>query len=119
MEVAPWALWVLGLCVGMISGLLGVGGGVLMTPALHILGLSLPLAIGTTLTQMVASSIVGTWKHWSQGHVSWRLVLLFGLPGLAGVVLGKELMVALAEDADILNSLPLYYAGFFCLLWLV
>ena len=108
----------LGLSVGILSGLLGVGGGILMTPALHILGFPMPVAVGTTLTQMVASSTTGTWKHIRRGNVVPSLVAIFGLPALVGVWLGKELMVYWQENqqADQITSLLyivlLAYIGF-------
>ncbi|SMF32816.1 sulfite exporter TauE/SafE family protein [Pseudobacteriovorax antillogorgiicola] len=115
-QIAPWILLSLGGFVGALSGLLGVGGGVLMTPALHILGLPMPLAVGTTLTQMVASSISGTIKHHSQANVSWPLVLAFGLPGVLGVLGGKELMVFVAHKPQLMAKLGLIYAGFLVLM---
>lgn len=102
----------LGLLVGVISGLLGVGGGVLMTPALHLLGLPLPVAVGTTLTQMVASSFSGSLKHYFQGHVSIPLVLFFGLPTILGVLAGKEIMVAVSLSPRSMKYLPLVYGCF-------
>ncbi len=88
----------LGLGVGVLSGLLGVGGGVLITPALHILGLPMPAAVATSLTQMVGSSLSGSYKHFKQGHVSIRLALLFGLPSLLGLVLGRHILLAFPEE---------------------
>ena len=83
-----------------------------MTPALHILGLPMPLAVGTTLTQMVASSLTGTIKHRAQQNVSIPLVMIFGLPGIMGVLLGKTLMVQLASHKLLLDYFSLAYAGF-------
>lgn len=92
-DVSAGFLLLLGLVVGVLSGLLGVGGGVLLTPALHILGMPMPLAVGTTLSQMVASSFTGAYKHFTQGNIIPALALIFGLPALLGVWLGRQLMV--------------------------
>lgn len=102
----------IGFGVGIISGLLGVGGGVLMTPLLFLSGLSLPLAVGTTLAQMIASSISGTFKHWRVGNVSWPIVLCFAVPGLLGVIAGKSLLVHFAKIEGSRDSLSLGYGVF-------
>ena len=101
-----------GLTVGMISGLLGVGGGVLMTPILHLFGMSIPMAVGTTLTQMIASSSSGTYKHWRNGNISWPIVFCFAIPGLIGVFFGKSLLVFVSAGGDGQAYLSLVYAGF-------
>lgn len=99
-----------------MSGLLGVGGGILMTPALHILGLSMPAAVATSLTQMVGSSLSGSFKHFKQGNVSLPLALLFGVPSLIGVTLGRELMLggALGESDLVLKILYLLLMLYIC-----
>jgi hypothetical protein len=105
-EASPLFLLTLGLGVGILSGLLGVGGGVLMTPALHVLGMSMPMAVGTTLTQMVASSLTGTIKHFRQHNIRPKIALSFGIPALFGVWLGREVMVYWdqTQQADAITS---------------
>jgi len=110
LSVSPLWLVILGFGVGILSGLLGVGGGILMTPALHILGMSMPMAVATSLTQMVGASLSGSIKHARHRHVSLALALLFGIPGLIGITLGKSLMVSWPrEEAD--HALSLLYLG--------
>lgn len=93
LQVSFYFLLALGFIVGLLSGLLGVGGGILLTPSLHVLGLSMPVAVATTLAQMVASSITGTWRHVKQGNTIFGLSIVFGLPAVFGVILGRQLMV--------------------------
>ena len=93
LQVSFFFLVALGFLVGLLSGLLGVGGGILLTPALHVLGLSMPIAVATTLAQMVASSITGTWRHIRHGNTVYGLTLVFGFPALFGVIIGRQLMV--------------------------
>lgn len=102
----------LGFGVGMLSGLLGVGGGIVMTPVLHILGMDLPHAVGTTLTQMVASSLSGSYKHFKQGNISLAILLFFGLPGILGVYLGKKIMLAVSLDDSTMTWFTLAYGLF-------
>lgn len=111
-------LLALGGAVGLLSGLLGVGGGVLMTPALHLLGLSMPMAVGTTLTQMVASSLTASFRHHRKNNLSFTLACFFAAPALLGVSLGRKIMVrwnnaGTANDyAGLVYVVLLVYIGF-------
>jgi len=74
-----------GALAGFLSGLLGIGGGSVMVPAL-VLGAGLPqqLAQGTALAAMVLPSYTGAYTHWRLGHVDRKIA-----PGLlAGIVIG-------------------------------
>jgi len=66
-----------GLLGGITSGMFGVGGGVVMVPAMLLL-LSPPVrdikqAIGTSLLVIIPTAIMGTWKHSHQNNVDWRI----------------------------------------------
>ena len=77
-----------GALAGFLSGLLGIGGGSVMVPAL-VLGAGLPqqLAQGTALAAMVLPSLIGAYTHWRLGHVDRKIA-----PGLlAGIVIGAFL----------------------------
>jgi len=86
---ASWAILLLaGALAGFLSGLLGIGGGSVMVPAL-VLGAGLPqqLAQGTALAAMVLPSMIGAYTHWRLGHIDRRIA-----PGLlAGIVVGAFL----------------------------
>lgn len=83
----------LGLFVGTLSGLIGIGGGVLVTPALvFLLGFSQHQAQGTTLAMLVPPiGILGAWTYYQQGYVNVSaaglICLGFVLGGLAGAKL--------------------------------
>lgn len=91
MEIALFLA--LGLTVGTISGLIGIGGGVLVTPALmFILGFSQHEAQGTTLAMLVPPiGILGAWTYYQKGFVNVQaaglICLGFVLGGLAGAKL--------------------------------
>jgi uncharacterized membrane protein YfcA len=82
-------LFTVGILVGIISGMLGVGGGLLMVPALSLL-LKFPqhLAQGTSLAVIIPVSISGVLVHMRRGNVVWPLVgpLALGAVFGAGVV---------------------------------
>jgi uncharacterized membrane protein YfcA len=87
----------IGLCAGIIGGLLGVGGGVLFVPGLVIvLGLGQHEAEATSLLAIVPVAIVGTIKQDGYGNVRRKDALLVGLLSIAGVAAGVALANALS-----------------------
>ncbi len=84
----PWRLVVTGLGAGGLSGLLGVGGGILMVPAFTgWVRLPLKEALGTSLACVGVLAIPGTITHAILGHINW----LYALPLAVGVVPGARL----------------------------
>jgi uncharacterized membrane protein YfcA len=87
----------IGLCAGVVGGLLGVGGGVLFVPGLVIvLGLGQHEAEATSLLAIVPVAIVGTIKQDGYGNVRREDALLVGLLSIAGVAAGVALANALS-----------------------
>lgn len=85
----------LGLAVGLASGLLGLGGPLLTVPLLIALGVATLEALAAAQAQSVVIATVGTIGYALSGRVDWGLVLLIGLPELAGVLLGWQIARAL------------------------
>ena len=89
----------LGLAGGILSGLFGVGGGIVFVPVLTLaLGLSQLDAEATSLLAIlptVAAGVVGQQRY---GNVRWRAGLTVGLAGIAGVEAGVFIARALPED---------------------
>lgn len=94
-EVNPLLLIGIGLAVGICSGFFGFGGGFLTTPALNMFGFPMPYAIGTDMTQMAGSSFLSTMKHRKFGHVDFRLALTMVVGTMAGVEIGKRIVIYL------------------------
>jgi uncharacterized protein len=87
----------IGVCAGVVAGLLGVGGGVLFVPGLVILlGLGQHQAEATSLLAIVPVAIVGTVKQDGYGNVCRRDALLMGLLSIAGAAAGVALANALS-----------------------
>jgi uncharacterized protein len=90
-----WQILLEGLAVGIITGLVGVGGGFLIIPALVVLGgLTMRLAVGTSLLIIAMKSFVGFFKYaqvLSQYHVNWGLIALFVGLGIVGSFTGSFL----------------------------
>lgn len=91
----------LGAATGLLSGLLGLGGGVFMVPALYFIfeymGFEhenlMHLVIGTSLATMVANSAISTWSHHKKKAVTWSMTKHL----LPGCIIGCIVGVATAE----------------------
>ncbi|HKF16887.1 MAG TPA: TSUP family transporter [Candidatus Dormibacteraeota bacterium] len=74
-----------GLLIGALSGLIGIGGGVLLVPLLVIgFGFSQQVAQGTSLAALIPTSIVGAVTHLRQGNLDVRAGVAMGLAGMVG-----------------------------------
>jgi uncharacterized membrane protein YfcA len=86
---------VLGLVAGVLSGLFGVGGGIVFVPTLLLLGLSQIHAEATSLAAILPTVVAGTWRQERYGNVRWRAALVLGIAAAAaaqgGVVLAEAL----------------------------
>ncbi|OHD71878.1 MAG: permease [Spirochaetes bacterium RBG_16_49_21] len=84
---------VLGITAGILSGLIGIGGGIIIVPALvFIFGFSQHQAQGTTLALMVPPiGILAAWTYYEQGYVDLRVAALICAGFLAGGYLGAKL----------------------------
>ena len=94
------ALMVLGIVSGMASGLIGIGGGIIIVPALVLLfGFSQQLAQGTTLALMVPPlGAFAAWTYYRQGYVDLKTAGLICIGFLAGSILGADLAVRLPTE---------------------
>src|SRR5699024_9519339 len=69
-----------GLLMGVLSALIGIGGGVVMVPLLIIgFGFTAHEAQGTSLAVMVPISPTGAWRHARRGYTDWRAGLVLGV----------------------------------------
>ena len=92
----------IGLVSGVTSGLFGVGGGIVMVPAMVLL-LSPPIrdikqAIGTSLVVIIPTALMGSWKHAQQGNIDWRTAVALAPLAVAGSYLGAWLTTYIHAD---------------------
>ena len=88
---------VLGVGAGVLSGLFGVGGGILFVPTLLALGLGQLEAESTSLLAILPTAAVGAWRHHHYGNMRVRSALLLGAASVAGVGLGALIATSLPE----------------------
>jgi uncharacterized protein len=88
----------LGVVAGVLSGLFGVGGGILFVPILTWIGLSQLHAEASSLLAIIPTVLVGVWRQQRYGHVRWRSAAAVGVASIAATVGGAELAVSLPES---------------------
>lgn len=87
-----------GLLAGSMSGLLGVGGGLVMVPAFHQMAkMSIKSAIGTSLVCVALFAIPGTITHAALGHIDWRVAGFLTLTVIPSARLGSKLALRTAD----------------------
>ena len=80
---------ILGFSVGILTGLFGAGGGIILTPLLNIMmGLSMPVAAGTSICQLVAASSSSLYHHFDKRLMGVRVAFVAGLGIPFGTVAG-------------------------------
>lgn len=81
-----------GFVTSFISNILGLGGGWIITPMLHLWGLPMPVAIGTSLFSMVGSSFSSVWKHYKLKRIDPKLSGLLCIGSVSGVQLSSLIL---------------------------
>ncbi|HTR80762.1 MAG TPA: sulfite exporter TauE/SafE family protein [Bacteroidota bacterium] len=91
---------VLGLAAGVLSGLIGVGGGIIIIPSLvFFFGLSQHQAQGTTLATLVPPiGILAAWKYYSAGYVDLKIAAFVCIGFVIGGLLGANIATDLSND---------------------
>ncbi|HSE08738.1 MAG TPA: sulfite exporter TauE/SafE family protein [Nocardioidaceae bacterium] len=89
-----------GLVVGLVTGLVGAGGGFLVVPALALLGgLPMSVAVGTSLLVIAMKSLGGLAGYLSSVHLDWRLVIAVTVAAVVGSVVGGRVAGRIPEAA--------------------
>ena len=87
------------IIVGIITGIVGVGGGFLIVPALTILGdVSIKKSIGTSLVIIFLNSIAGFLGYYYQVVIDWEFLVSFSSFSIAGVLIGSHFMKYIPKD---------------------
>lgn len=89
----------LGLCAGVLSGLVGIGGATVIIPALVFLfGMSQYTAQGTTLAMMVPPvGILAAWMYYQKGYVDFKIAGLMCIGFVVGGLIGAKFAVNIPE----------------------
>ncbi len=93
-------LIVIGLITGTMAGMLGIGGAVIMIPALvYILGISQQTAQGTSLAVMLPPiGVIAAYNYYKAGHVNFKFALILAVFFIVGSYFGSKLALNIPQN---------------------
>jgi uncharacterized protein len=96
-----FALVAIGLATGILAGLLGVGGGIVMVPAMILLfGIPPVVAKGTSAAVIIPTAVMGTWRNRSTGNADLGAAAIVGVAGVVTAALGGILADKMSDDVS-------------------
>jgi len=113
-------LLLIGLAAGMLSGLVGVGGGIIVVPALvFALGFTQQQAQGTSLGLLLLPiGIFAVINYYKQGYIDIRVVLIMSVAFILGAYLGSKFALSLPEEiVRKIFAIILFWAGIKMMGW--
>ena len=97
--------------VGFLSGLVGVGGGFLITPLLLFIGVPPIVAVATGAAQIVGTSASGSYAHWRLGNVDFRMALVLLVGSWTGGAVGVHIAQVLEAGGHFGTIVTFLYVG--------
>jgi len=89
----------IGLLAGFLSGILGIGGGVIMVPLLLLIGFTQHQAQGTSLAVMLPPvTLLAVLQYSKAGHVDWKMALVISATFIIGGLFGSKLAIVINEQ---------------------
>ena len=87
----------IGLAAGFMSSMVGIGGGIIIVPALVLLlGFNQKLAQGTSLAMLAMPvAFVGAYNYYKEGFADWKVAAILALTVMVGGFLGSKLALSL------------------------
>jgi len=110
----------IGLVAGILSGLIGVGGGIIIVPALvFFLGFTQHQAQGTSLGLLLLPvGILAVWNYYNQGFIDVKVVAIMAIAFVIGGWLGSKLAIVIPEAmVKKIFAIILFYTAFKMLEW--
>jgi len=91
---------VIGIITGVMAGMLGIGGGLVVIPALvMVMGMSQQTAQGTSLAMMLPPiGILAAYNYYKAGHVDIKIALILAITFIAGSYFGSKLAIRLPQE---------------------
>ncbi|MCC6369907.1 MAG: sulfite exporter TauE/SafE family protein [Bacteroidia bacterium] len=99
-----YALLIIGLAAGYLSGLIGIGGGVIIVPALvYLLSMNQKTAQGSTLFMFLFPvGLLGVYNYHKAGHIDYRTAAIMAITFVVGSYLGSK--TAIAFDTKVVKQ---------------
>jgi uncharacterized protein len=92
-------LALIGIIAGMLSGLVGVGGGIVMVPLLiYLMGFNQHQAQGTSLTVLVVPvTAAAVYNYYKEGYIDWRYAGIIALFFVVGGYFGSKMAISIDQ----------------------
>lgn len=88
----------IGISAGILSGLIGIGGGIIIVPMLLLLGFSQQGAQGTSLAALLPPvTLLAVINYYKEGYVDWRFALMISVFFILGGFLGSKIAISLDQ----------------------
>jgi len=93
-------LMLIGLAAGVLSGFAGVGGGVIIIPALiFLLGMTQFEAQGTSLAMMIPPiGLMAAFNYYKEGYINWKYAIILALFFFVGGYIGSKLAISIPQN---------------------
>ncbi|OBS09376.1 sulfite exporter TauE/SafE family protein [Acidihalobacter prosperus] len=111
MDVNLLIILFFGAVVGFLSGLVGVGGGFLITPLLLFIGVPPLVAVASGAAQIVGTSASGSYAHWRLGNVDFRMAFVLLIGSWTGGAVGVHIAQVLQAGGDFGTIVTFLYVG--------
>jgi uncharacterized protein len=114
----PTVIAAVGAAAGLLSGLLGIGGGILMVPGFNqVVGLRLKETIATSLVCVGIFAVPGMITHAFLGDIDWRFAVLLAIGVIPGARIGAAL--AIRAERDRLRLVVASFLGLIAVIYLI
>jgi uncharacterized membrane protein YfcA len=93
------SLLIIGVLAGVLSGLIGVGGGLIMIPLMiAVLGFSQHEAQGTSLAVLaVPVTFLAAYNYYSEGYINWKFAIIIAIGFVVGGFFGSKLAISINQ----------------------
>lgn len=99
----------IGFLSGIMSGLLGVGGGFISTPLLMYFGVSAPVAVATSSHQIIGASFSGILPRLKQKKIDFKLGFVLSISGMIGAYIGAIIFEGFLRHGNIDTIISIFY----------
>jgi uncharacterized membrane protein YfcA len=115
-EINVIEVLILGIVVGVLSGMLGIGGGIILNPILIKMGIPSVVVVGTSISQMIGASLSGFLNYLKAGKVDTKMGKYVVIYGVIGGFIGVLLINYLKQSGDVKRFILLVYTVYLFLL---
>ncbi|ART75578.1 anion permease [Sutcliffiella horikoshii] len=99
----------LGFSISMLSGFFGIGGGLVLTPVLLLIGYTPIEAISTSLLYTIGTSMAGVYAHFKMKNIQWKAAVIIGASGVVATQIAYPVVSWLESNGYDTTVVPILY----------